>query len=86
METLTEVKQRAVIVRLGEKRILRDVKKTVGMMLAELSPTSGAGCRNEEDDTRRNQKGGEGGKETGSNKKRVVDGTEGHRGRKRARK
>lgn len=71
-EALTKRKRHAVIVRLGEKRILRDVRQTLRRMLAELSSASGARNGNEKDDMRRG--------------KRVVGGTEADRGRKRARK
>lgn len=85
-KTLTERNKHAVIVRLGEKRVLRDVRQTVRMMLAELSSTSGVGHKNEKADTKRDQNGGNGGKEAGSSRKRVVNATEGDRGRKKARK
>ena len=85
-EALTGRKRHAVIVRLGEKRILRDVRQTLRIMLAELSPASGAGYGNEKGDTRKDKMCGNGGKETGSGRKRVVDATEGNHGWKKARK
>jgi len=76
-ETLDRRKRHAVIVRLGEKRILRDIRQALKTMLAEVKTTSGAEHGNENDDTRRNKKGGNGGKEAGTSRKRVVDGAEG---------
>lgn len=56
-------------------------------MLAELRTTSvdGVGHGDEKGDTR-NRQGGNGGKETGNNRKRVIKGAEGDRGWKKARK
>ncbi|KAN0091574.1 hypothetical protein V8E55_005140 [Tylopilus felleus] len=85
-ETLGVHKRHAVIVRLGEKRILRAVRQTLRAVLAELGATSGAGRGNEKNDTKRDKEGGNGRKETGNSRKRVTKGTEGDRGSKRARK
>ena len=85
-EALTGRKRHAVIVRLGEKRILRDVRQTLRIMLAEFSPASGAGYGNKKGDTRKDKMCGNGGKETGSGRKHVIDATEGNHGWKRARK
>lgn len=87
-ETLTKRKRHAVIVRLGEKRILRDVRQALRVMLAELSTASvnRTGHGDEKGDTRRHGQGGNGSKETGSSRKRVVNGAEGDRGWKKARK
>ncbi|KAF8554242.1 SET domain-containing protein [Imleria badia] len=85
-ETLTQRKRYAAIVRLGEKRILRDVRKTLKTVLSELSDAGGRGQGNEKDETRtRDKKGVNDGKDTGGSRKRV-SGTEGDRGWKKARK
>lgn len=85
-ETLYRRKRHAIIVRLGEKRILRDARQALKTMLAELKTTSGAEHGNENDDAKRNEKGGNGGKDAGSSKKRVVDGAEESHGWKKARR
>lgn len=85
-ETPAERKRHAVIVRLGEKRILRDVRQTLKMALAEFSAVSGTGHGNEKDNMKkRDKKGVNGGKETGDSRKRA-NGAEGDRGWKKARK
>ncbi|KAG6369132.1 hypothetical protein JVT61DRAFT_1463 [Boletus reticuloceps] len=84
-ETLAERKRHAVIARLGEKRILRDVRQRIRMMFAELSVTSRTEFGDEKDNTRRDNVGEDGGK-AGSNRKRVVNGREGGSEWKRARK
>ncbi|KAH0828175.1 hypothetical protein J3R83DRAFT_3877 [Lanmaoa asiatica] len=85
-ETLTKRRRHAVIVRLGEKRILRDVRQALPVMLAEVNTVSGVGHGDEKGDTKRDKKGGNGGTETGSSRKRAVNRAEGDRGCKKARK
>lgn len=77
-----------MIVRLGEKRILRHARQALRVMLAELSTTNvdGAGHGDEKGDTKRDGQGMNGSKETGSGRKRIVNGTVGDRGWKKARK
>lgn len=83
--TLTERKRHAVIVRLGEKRILRGIREILQMVLAELRATSGAEYGNKKDSTR-DKRGGNDRREAEGNRKRVVHGADGDCGRKKARK
>ncbi|KAG9309236.1 hypothetical protein JVU11DRAFT_10716 [Chiua virens] len=83
-ETLIKRKRHAVVVRLGEKRILKLMREKLRSLLAELNASSGVGDKNTKLDARDN-KDVNGGKDTGSGRKRV-SGLEGDQGRKRHRK
>ncbi|KAG8214259.1 SET domain-containing protein [Butyriboletus roseoflavus] len=85
-ETLTRRKRHAVIVRLGEKRILRDIRQTLRAMLAELGTTSINGAGHGDEKGNRRDRVGDSGKEAGGNRKRVIKDSEGDRGWKKARK
>ncbi|KIJ11785.1 hypothetical protein PAXINDRAFT_101548 [Paxillus involutus ATCC 200175] len=76
---LTKHRRDALVVRLGEKRILRDAREVVKWMLAEVEEGK--------EKAKRDEGGGKGGrviKSTGT--KRIVSGADGERGPKRARR
>lgn len=75
-----------MVVRLGEKRILRHIRQVLMVTLAQLCVLSEAGCGAGTRDTRTDKRDVNGGKYVGSSKKRTANGTEGDRGRKKSRK
>ena len=84
-KSLTKPKRHAVIVRLGEKRILKNVRQTVRMLLAEFG-ISGVAYQNEKGHMKRDKRSGDDGKEIGNGRKRAVNEILGGCGHKKARK